>query len=285
MSTHPPKPRRSWSSAEPARPAARCRPPTHTRRAGPDRLPRRRPRPSIGMHRKRGRPRSRASAPSTSRSPPTSQSTAPPTSARFAAPGRHRRRRTAGAPVRPGRGRHPRAERRCATPARPGPILRSSWFDQNFTESYLLDPVLAGLVALPVGEMVEPFVDADDIADVAVAALAEPGHVGEVYELTGPRLLTFGEVVAEIAHTSGRRIDYVPISIDEYVASDGRAAGARRVRAAPRILVRRSARRSRRAPRRRCPARPRSGTTRLHRVRTRRGRRRRLGVGRPEVVR
>ena len=57
-------------------------------------------------------------------------------------------------------------------------ILRASWFAQNFSESYLLEPVLLGEVALPVGDMVEPFVDVDDIADVAVAALTEPGHVG-----------------------------------------------------------------------------------------------------------
>ena len=57
-------------------------------------------------------------------------------------------------------------------------IVPASWFDQNFSESYLLEPVLLGEVALPVGDMLEPFVDADDIADVAVAALTEAGHAG-----------------------------------------------------------------------------------------------------------
>ena len=59
--------------------------------------------------------------------------------------------------------------------------------------------MLAGELALPVGDVPEPFVDADDIADVAVAALTEDGHVGELYELTGPRLLTFADAVGEIA--------------------------------------------------------------------------------------
>jgi uncharacterized protein YbjT (DUF2867 family) len=72
-------------------------------------------------------------------------------------------------------------------------ILRSSWFNQNFSESYLLDPVLAGALALPAGDVGEPFVDADDIADVAAAVLTSDGHSGEIYELTGPRLLTFAD--------------------------------------------------------------------------------------------
>ena len=98
-------------------------------------------------------------------------------------------------------------------------ILRSTWFSQNFSEDYLLEPVLAGEVALPAGDTPEPFIDADDIADVAVAALTEDGHVGRLYELTGPRLLTFAEAVHEIAEATGREIRYVPVSIDEYAAA------------------------------------------------------------------
>jgi uncharacterized protein YbjT (DUF2867 family) len=84
--------------------------------------------------------------------------------------------------------------------------LRSTWFSQNFSESYFLDGLLAGELALPAVNTPEPFVDADDIADIAVAALTEDGHVGETYELTGPRLLTFTEAVAEIAQATGREI-------------------------------------------------------------------------------
>jgi uncharacterized protein YbjT (DUF2867 family) len=62
----------------------------------------------------------------------------------------------------------------------------------------------------------EPFVDADDIADVAVAALTEDRHVGQLYEVTGPRLLTFGEAVGEIAAAAGRELSYVPISPAEF---------------------------------------------------------------------
>jgi uncharacterized protein YbjT (DUF2867 family) len=97
-------------------------------------------------------------------------------------------------------------------------IVRCSWFNQNFSESYFLEPLLAGELALPVDGVAEPFVDADDIADVAVAALTEDGHIGKLYELTGPRLLRFDEAVAEIAAATGRDIRYVPIGFDEFMA-------------------------------------------------------------------
>jgi len=97
-------------------------------------------------------------------------------------------------------------------------IVRASWFNQNFSEGAFLDPVLGGAVALPVGDVGEPFVDADDIAEVAVAALTESGHAGEVYEVTGPRLLTFAEAVTEIATASGHPVDYRQITPDEFEA-------------------------------------------------------------------
>jgi uncharacterized protein YbjT (DUF2867 family) len=97
-------------------------------------------------------------------------------------------------------------------------IVRCAWFMQNFSEDYLVEPILDGEVVLPAGDEPEPFVDADDIADVAVAALTDDRHIGELYELTSPRLLTFAEAVAEIATATGREIRYVPVSIEEYAA-------------------------------------------------------------------
>jgi uncharacterized protein YbjT (DUF2867 family) len=98
-------------------------------------------------------------------------------------------------------------------------ILRSTWFAQNFSEDHWREGVLAGEVFLPAAEVPEPFVDADDIADVAVAALTDDRHIGELYELTGPRLLTFAEAVDEIARATGREIRYVPVSIEDYAAA------------------------------------------------------------------
>jgi uncharacterized protein YbjT (DUF2867 family) len=97
-------------------------------------------------------------------------------------------------------------------------IIRASWFCQNFSEDYLLQPVLSGEIALPASDVAEPFVDADDIADVAVAALTDRRHAGQLYEVTGPRLLTFADAAAEISQASGRHVEYVPVTAEEYAA-------------------------------------------------------------------
>lgn len=97
-------------------------------------------------------------------------------------------------------------------------IVRSAFFAQNFDEKDFVELIRAGTVALPAGAVGEPFVDADDIADVAVAALTEPGHAGQVYELTGPRLLTFAEAVGEIAAATGRPVTYVEVTSREFAA-------------------------------------------------------------------
>jgi uncharacterized protein YbjT (DUF2867 family) len=97
-------------------------------------------------------------------------------------------------------------------------IVRCAWFMQNFSENYLLEPILDGEVVLPAGDVPEPFVDADDIADVAVAALTEDGHAGQIYELTGPRLLTFAEAIGEISRAASRKIRFGPISVEEYAS-------------------------------------------------------------------
>jgi len=95
-------------------------------------------------------------------------------------------------------------------------VLRCSWFDQNFSEGYLLGPVLSGHVVLPAPAVGEPFVDADDIADVAAAVLTQAGHTGQAYELTGPRLLTFADAVAEIAAATRRPIGYTAVPAADY---------------------------------------------------------------------
>jgi uncharacterized protein YbjT (DUF2867 family) len=95
-------------------------------------------------------------------------------------------------------------------------ILRSTWFMQNFSEDYMLEHVLSGEIRLPGGDVPTPFLDIEDIADVAVAALSDDRHVGELYELTGPRSLTFDQAAAEIAHAAGREVRYVPVSLEEH---------------------------------------------------------------------
>jgi uncharacterized protein YbjT (DUF2867 family) len=98
-------------------------------------------------------------------------------------------------------------------------VLRCSWFAQNFSEHFLLDAVRGGEIALPAGSVTEPFVDVRDIADVAVKVLTEPGHTGELYELTGPRLLSFADAAADISAASERNVRYVPVSARDYAAA------------------------------------------------------------------
>ena len=97
-------------------------------------------------------------------------------------------------------------------------IIRASWFNQNFSEGAFVDMVLSGKMTLPTGETPEPFVDVDDIADVAVAALTEPGHAGEVYEVTGPRLMTFADIASELSKATSRDIAYVQIPHEDFIA-------------------------------------------------------------------
>jgi uncharacterized protein YbjT (DUF2867 family) len=97
-------------------------------------------------------------------------------------------------------------------------IVRSSFFMQNFSEDFLVDAVQSGVVAFPGGAVGEPFIDIEDLADVAAAALTDPGHDKQVYEVTGPKLLTFAEATETIATAIGQPVAYVPITPDEYAA-------------------------------------------------------------------
>jgi uncharacterized protein YbjT (DUF2867 family) len=87
-------------------------------------------------------------------------------------------------------------------------VLRPTWFAQNFTEDFLR-PGEDGVVAVPAGEGATPFVDCEDVAAVAVAALTEDGHAGEAYELTGPEALTWRRAVELLGAALGRELRYV----------------------------------------------------------------------------
>jgi uncharacterized protein YbjT (DUF2867 family) len=112
-----------------------------------------------------------------------------------------------------------RAEGLVRTAAPAAAVVRSAFFMQNFSESLFAESVVDGELALPVGDVPEPFVDVDDVADVMVAALTEDGHERQTYEVTGPRAITFAEAVAEIAAASGRDLGYSSVPPAEYSAA------------------------------------------------------------------
>lgn len=98
-------------------------------------------------------------------------------------------------------------------------VVRASWFMQNFSEGEFLGMVLDGAITLPAAEIPEPFIDVNDIADVAVAALTEEGHACEIYEVTGPRMLTFTEAAQEIAYAAGRDVRFVRIPKEAFAGA------------------------------------------------------------------
>jgi len=112
-----------------------------------------------------------------------------------------------------------RAERSLLESGADVTIVRCAWFMQNFSEDFMRDAVMSGQIVLPGGDAREPFVDVDDIADVAVAALTEDGHTGQIYELTSPRLYTLSDIAAELSRVTGRTITYVPVTVEEYAAA------------------------------------------------------------------
>ena len=98
-------------------------------------------------------------------------------------------------------------------------VVRASWFMQNFSEGEFLGMVLDGAITLPASEVPEPFVDINDIADVAVAALTEEGHAYEIYEVTGPRMLTFNELAQEISKAVGREVQFIQLPKEAFAGA------------------------------------------------------------------
>ena len=187
---------------------------------------------------------------------------------KFARAGGAQRGHPAGAPVRVEASPRPSGPSGpCATRGAELTILRSTWFMQNFSEDYMLEHVLGGEIRLPAGEVPTPFLDADDIADVAVAALTDDRHVGQLYELTGPRSLTFSEVAAEIGAAAGRRGD---VHAGHARRACGRRRRARRAARGDRpaqLPVQRGGGRTQRRYHRRRPARARPAGSGLRRLR------------------
>ena len=95
-------------------------------------------------------------------------------------------------------------------------ILRPAWFMQNFSEMFFFDAVLEGVITLPVGDATEPFIDVEDIAEVATRAFFDDRHIGQTYELTGPRLIGFAEAADELTKAIGRKIVFNPITQDSF---------------------------------------------------------------------
>lgn len=105
-------------------------------------------------------------------------------------------------------------------------LVRAAWFAQNFSEGYLRDPVLSGVLPMPGGMIEEPIIDIDDIADVVVAALTEDRHANTLYEVTGPRLMTFADMAQALGAATGRPVHHIPITFEAFHDNIARTGGA-----------------------------------------------------------
>ncbi len=111
-----------------------------------------------------------------------------------------------------------RAEKLIQRPELEWTVVRASWFMQNFSEGAFTGMVMEGAVTLPARDIAEPFIDVDDIAEVATVSLVEEGHAGRIYEVTGPRAITFTQAVAELSEELAREVHYERIPTEAFVS-------------------------------------------------------------------
>ena len=98
-------------------------------------------------------------------------------------------------------------------------VVRASWFMQNFSEGFMIEGILNGELMLPAGDIVEPFIDIDDIADVVVATLTRPELRNRLFEVSGPRALTFAQCAAEISEVVGYPVKFTRIGVEEFIGA------------------------------------------------------------------
>ena len=112
-----------------------------------------------------------------------------------------------------------RAEQVLQQSAIPWNVVRASWFNQNFSEGFMIEGILNGELVLPAGEVVEPFIDVDDIAEVVVAALTRPHLRNQLFEVTGPRAMTFEQCIKEISDAVGYCVNFKSVSVNGFITS------------------------------------------------------------------
>lgn len=111
-----------------------------------------------------------------------------------------------------------RSEQALAATGLPTGVVRPSWFAQNFTESFFAPGITTeGVIVAPTAEGAHAFIDADDIAAVAVALLTGQAPLG-AYDLSGPQALRFSEAAAILSSHAGREVKHVDLPVDDWKA-------------------------------------------------------------------
>lgn len=112
----------------------------------------------------------------------------------------------------PGTKWHGESERRLRGLGAAWTILRPGPFASNVTNFWGV--IQRGGLFLPAGNGKDSQLDPRDIAAVAVKVLTMPGHEGKIYELTGPELLSYAEIVGKIASITGKSLKFVDVPED-----------------------------------------------------------------------
>jgi len=93
-------------------------------------------------------------------------------------------------------------------------IIRPNWFMQNFQTFWAHGINADGKISLPAGTAKTSFIDARDIAAVAVRLLTTHDEDGKAFDLTGPESLTHEQVAQALSKETGRTIGYQDIDPD-----------------------------------------------------------------------
>ncbi|MFG2928258.1 NAD(P)H-binding protein [Streptomyces achromogenes] len=95
-------------------------------------------------------------------------------------------------------------------------VLRPSWFMQNFTGTHMHARSIRehGVILTAAGSGRVGFVDADDIAAVAVHALTDDRAPGTDLVLTGPQALGYDDIAAIVTEVTGRPVTHQPLTYE-----------------------------------------------------------------------
>lgn len=97
-------------------------------------------------------------------------------------------------------------------------ILRPNWFSDNF-QSYWMEGIRHGAIAVPAAEGKTSFIDTRDIAESIVAALTSDTFNGRAFNLTGPEALSYGEAAAILSRVTGKPVAYTPVDDGTFVGT------------------------------------------------------------------
>jgi uncharacterized protein YbjT (DUF2867 family) len=105
---------------------------------------------------------------------------------------------------------HARIEEHLRASGIPAVVLRPRFFMTNLLGS--VETIRsAGAVIAPADGVKIPMIDPADVAATAAAVLISDGHEGQTYELTGPEVITFADVAAQLSEVTGRPVRFLPV--------------------------------------------------------------------------